>query len=106
MTTTYYIRTNYCKYCKRYTERAFGISAAGRRFKFYTDETHRNAAAWFIEMLRGGLVYDEYDRQMNINNFIKVILSKRENKSAIESNNERYRDFYWTDGEYDYCEGE
>lgn len=106
MTTTYYIRTNYCKHCKRYTERSFGISAAGWRFRFYTDETHCNATAWFLEMLRGGLIYDEYDNPRNVKGFIELILSKREDKSAGESNKERYHDHYWTDGEYDYCERE
>jgi hypothetical protein len=85
MTTTYYIETNRCEHCGRCDKISIGISAVGWKFLFYTDEHHRNAAAWLVEIMQGGKIYDRYGNTISPDAFAKLISSKRRDKSTIPS---------------------
>lgn len=100
MTTTYYIQTNYCEHCRRSTKTSIGLSAAGWKFLFYTDDKHKNAASWLIELLSGSSsICNEYDNQVSHEDFAHLIASKTGDKTVSADSN---RGEYTTDDDFDY----
>ena len=73
----------------------------GWKFLFYTDEEHKNAASWLIELLGDdATIYDEYGAEIPITDFAHLIAAKRGAKSAAIHGCHDKR--YTTDGDFDY----
>ena len=85
MGTNYYQRRNICEHCDRYDEKHIGKSSAGWQFSFqgYKDEAkpHLHTILSFIdwkkELQISGKIFDEYGRELSIEEFIELVEGKQ-----------------------------
>ncbi|MDD3813232.1 MAG: hypothetical protein PHZ02_01190 [Desulfocapsaceae bacterium] len=106
MSTNYYLRTKICDCCHRYDEIHIGKSSVGWKFLFHVTKTLRSADDWFKEIeTSGGLIFSDCATPITLEEFKIFINEKKSTKSQKEvyfKNDPKF----WTDGDYDYLEGE
>lgn len=82
MGTNYYHRTNICPHCNRYDEHHIGKSSAGWTFSFrgyhdYDELEIKSYAEWLSILESGGVIYNEYGKEVTLDDFKALIEAKR-----------------------------
>lgn len=89
MGINYYHRSNICECCGRYNEKHIGKSSGGWTFSFrgyrkaYEDDDIieiKSYAEWLVLLQSGGLIFDEYDREVSLADFKALVDAKRTEK--------------------------
>jgi len=90
MGTNYYHRTNICEHCDRYDESHIGKSSGGWTFGFHGEREQNpdynplgQVIASFTdwkERLKKGKIFDEYGDEISLEDFVKLVESKRDAK--------------------------
>jgi len=86
MGTNYYHRTNICKHCNRYDEEHIGKSSSGWTFSFHGDregwELKHPITSFedWKKILKEGKIFDENDEEISLEDFIKLVESKQNEK--------------------------
>ena len=100
MGTNYYHRKNICEYCDRFDEKHIGKSSAGWKFNFqgYKDESDSLILSFadLKKELQTGKIFNEYDKVISFDDFVKMV----ENKQTGKFNNKPNKNHY------DYCQKE
>jgi len=78
MGTNYYLHRNICKHCNRSDEIHIGKSSMGWTFTFHATDEIRSYNQW-LEILcqNGNKIFDEYDREISLVDFGKLVESKK-----------------------------
>jgi len=77
MGTNYYVRKNYCKYCKRFDgNEHIGKSSYGWQFSFQATFDIKSYEQWLV-YLKDKDIVDEYGETISLENFKKLVNSKR-----------------------------
>jgi hypothetical protein len=102
MGTNYYHRTNICEHCGRYDETHIGKSSAGWVFGFQAIVNYDNCghdiatyAQWLERLKAGGKIVDEYNGELTVEEFIKVV-EDRSHPNGLSSMIQ-YGHQYWSD---------
>jgi len=106
MGTNYYHHTNICEHCGRLDTIHIGKSSFGWTFSFHATDNIRSWKNW-QEALQQGKIVDEYDREVSLDDFIKLVEDKQKILGAL-NHALNYPDIYsFIDEEgYSFSEGE
>lgn len=89
MGLNFYHRTNICEHCGRYDTRHIGKSSMGWQFGFrgykpdeYDDDQTRieSYKDWLALLEAGGKIFDEYGKEISLDDFKAMVESKRSEK--------------------------
>jgi hypothetical protein len=108
MGTNYYHRYNACAHCGRYDERHIGKHSMGWQFSFRghakSDEDWNQTiiiGSWeqWKEALKEGKIFDEYRREISLDDFIAMIERSRGKKNHYDylRDDPRYGSSYLSD---------
>ena len=83
MGTNYYARINICKCCNNPEEIIhIGKSSFGWTFTFHATDEIRNYKEWLEILCQSGTkIFDEYDREISLVDFGKLVDSKKDEKN-------------------------
>jgi len=76
MGINYYLAKNYCNKCNRYESIHIGKSSYGWTFSFRAYKNIRSFDDWKKEFI-GNRIFDEYGKEITINDFVKMVESKK-----------------------------
>ncbi len=111
MGTNYFHRYNKCSHCNRYDERHIGMQSAGWEFSFqaFTDDEYKpflKSWAEWKEALKAGQIFDEYEREISLDEFIAKVEATKGRKNHYDSmidyakrHGPSYMDGEWKDAE-------
>lgn len=106
MWTNYYIREKICECCERFDEEHIWKSSGGRDFTIHHQIDKYNSWSEFKRYLKGKRIFDEYDEEVSIEDFIQLLKDKKKAHPFAHRKdgcNEywRYIDwFYFVTGEF------
>ena len=108
MGTNYYHRKNTCEHCKRYDETHIGKSSAGWTFTFHATESIKSYQDWLIELEKGGKIFDEYNREVTLDEFKDMVKYKsvETNNHATYCKNDKYDNSFLDDEGNSFINGE
>ena len=107
MGTNYYHHINICEHCNRSDIIHIGKSSFGWTFSFHATDNIRSWQDW-QEALQDGKIFDEYDREVSLEDFIKLVEEKQKIPGALNHALQKYdydRDFVDNEG-YSFSEGD
>lgn len=107
MGTNYYHHTNTCLHCNRADVEHIGKSSIGWTFSFHATDTIRSWKDW-QKTLSHGRIFNEYNEQISLNDFIKLVEEKQKVPGASNHALQGYdndRNFVDEEG-YSFSEGE
>lgn len=106
MGTNYYHYTNECEHCHRANIKHIGKSSMGWTFSFHATDDICSWKDW-QKALQKGKIVDEYDREVPLETFIKLVEDKQKILGALNHANQHYsvQDFVDNEG-YSFSEGD
>jgi hypothetical protein len=90
MGDNYYHRFGECQHCNRYDQRHIGKASYGWEFSFqgFEDDENRRFlvswAEWKTELQKGGRIFDEYDREIPFDDFVRMVEETKGKKNHYD----------------------
>jgi hypothetical protein len=137
MSTNFYIRYNICNQCDRYDEIHLGKSSAGWKFLFHEIKASFPLPKWnkdVKKLLKNSIIeyikldsfidienfllkycpkyikiFDEYEEEISVKDFLELVKSKQDNKSHIHYCNEHnfpLDDYFMDESSYEFSKGD